>query len=120
MKSQCTTAHRQLSRNVRVSTKLAMRQLESGEKLTMTQADRIVLKFNGVRNLARAIDVDMTTVYKWTYPRNKQGTNGLVPSHAMLKILAAARREGVLLTADDLSPEPQVYDVMYKTWRPVK
>lgn len=97
---------------VRHTTKLAMRQLEAGDKPTLTQADRVILKFNGARILANAIDTDISTVYKWTYTKAKQGCDGLIPSHAMKRILLAARREGVLLTADDLSPEPSVVNAM--------
>jgi len=91
--------------NARQETKLAMQQLETGDKPRLTQAERVILKFNGARKLAKAIGCDMATVYKWTYPKAKQGCEGLIPSSAMRKVLAAARREGILLTNEDLSPE---------------
>lgn len=89
----------------RQSTKLAMKHLETGERPRLSQAERVILKFDGARKLARAIGSDMSTVYKWTYPKAKQGSDGLIPSSAMRKVLQAARREGILLTAEDLSPE---------------
>lgn len=69
-----------------------------------SQAERLIAKFGGYAQLAAAIDVDRTTVYKWTYPRVKGGTDGVVPSFALGKIRKAARFHGVLLTDDDLSP----------------
>lgn len=91
--------------NVRQETKIAMQQLETGEKPRLSQAERVILKFDGARKLAAAIGADMSTVYKWTYPKAKQGTDGMIPSSAMRKVLLAARREGILLTNEDLSPE---------------
>ena len=69
-----------------------------------SQAERIIAKFDGHANLAEAIGVDRTTVYKWTYPITSGGSDGIIPGPSLRKILKVARAHGVLLTDDDISP----------------
>ena len=72
----------------------------------MTQAESIISRFGGPRDLARAIGAAPSTVYKWTYPLGvNEGTGGMIPSRQHRAIHAAARREGILLTANDWYPD---------------
>jgi hypothetical protein len=91
---------------VKLETKAALDQLETGAKQKLSQAARVAIKFGGVTKLAKACDppYDPSTCFKWLYPKSKQGTGGLIPSHAMKRVREAARREGILLTADDFFP----------------
>lgn len=93
-----------LNRHVRQETNIAMHQLEHGERPKLTQAERVILKFDGARKLAKALNLDPSTVYKWTYPRSKKGCGGIIPSSVIEQVMVAARREGILLTAEDLLP----------------
>lgn len=68
------------------------------------QAQKIVNKFGGVPRLAAAIGKNRTTVNRWLYPKDRGGTNGLIPSQAWPEILAAAKREHIPLTPEDLAP----------------
>ena len=68
-----------------------------------TQADRVIKKFGGARRLAEMLECDASTIYKWTYPESKQGTGGHIPGHALRRIIALARPNGILLTDEDLS-----------------
>lgn len=84
----------------------------------MTQADSILARFGGPRRLVAALArlADTTgdeskrrnpaTVYKWTYPRDKGGTGGYIPSSAWEDVRQAARLEGILLKPEDWFPEP--------------
>lgn len=79
-----------------------------------TQAQRVIAKFGGARQLAQALSRlelgkrrDAANVYRWTYPKSKGGTGGLIPSSAMADVLEAARLDGVLLTAEDIDPRPR-------------
>jgi len=81
-----------------------LRQLMTGEKPRLTQAERVIAKFGGARKLAKALALDPSTVYKWTYPREKQGTGGVVPNNKIPALLAAARAEGILFTPAELWP----------------
>lgn len=79
-----------------------------------TQASRIITKFvgghpGGPVRLARLLTkhgypTNTATIYRWTYPKEKGGTGGLVPTAALNQLLYIARIEGVLITADDLNP----------------
>lgn len=77
------------------------------------QADRIIKKFGRPRDLAKALDLlaakenndairrNATTVYRWTYSRDRGGTGGIIPTSAMNDVKRAARLQGILLTAED-------------------
>ncbi len=69
------------------------------------QAEKIIAKFGNARRLAELIGVHPVNVYRWTYPRARGGTDGLIPTSSLAKILMAARTDGILLTIDDFSPE---------------
>lgn len=82
------------------------------DRLYSRQAERVINKFGGARNLYRAIlELGMVhefrspaTIYRWTYPRTKNGTGGFIPSSALPIIQLAARKQGILLTPEDLLP----------------
>ncbi|CAB4121016.1 hypothetical protein UFOVP7_14 [uncultured Caudovirales phage] len=69
------------------------------------QAEKIISKFGNARRLAELIGVHPVNVYRWTYPRARGGTDGLIPTSSLAKILLAARTDGILLTLDDFVPE---------------
>jgi len=77
-----------------------------------TQAQRIIDKFGSAYRLSAALKAigylrNPSTVYRWTYSREKGGTDGMVPTRALTYILRAARFEGVMLTPEDLDPRPR-------------
>jgi hypothetical protein len=77
------------------------------------QAARIIRKFGNAAKLARALDAlgdpakrrDQSAINRWTYPKAKGGTGGVIPSSALPDVLAAARVQGILVTAADLYGE---------------
>ena len=78
-----------------------------GQKLS--QAERVIAKFGGARALSAALASvstprDPSVVYKWTYPKERGGTDGRIPTNAWDNILKAARKYGIILTAEDLDP----------------
>lgn len=82
-----------------------------GKPLPQTQAQRVIAKFGGAYKLAQALNRlepekrrDPSNVFRWTYPRTKGGTGGMIPAGAMLDVLDAAKSEGILLTPDDFYP----------------
>lgn len=70
----------------------------------MNQAQAIVEKFGSVKKLADAIGVGVPAVYKWTYPKERNGTGGLIPADKQLDILEAAKRLNIELKAEDFFP----------------
>lgn len=74
------------------------------------QAKRIIDKFGGPREIIHALSLlddpekhrTLGTVYKWTWPRSRGGTNNRVPTAALDSIMEAARLVGVIITPEDL------------------
>jgi len=76
-----------------------------------TQAERIIDKFGGARELLRCLEETFpdirwhaSTIYRWTYPRASLGTGGIIPPQSLKYVLKASRHAGLLLTADDIAP----------------
>jgi len=75
------------------------------------QAWRVFDRFGGVMKTAKALKAlgpqharDRSTLYRWTYPREKNGTGGLIPASAMPSIMRAARLHGIVIRPDDIYP----------------
>jgi amino-acid N-acetyltransferase len=60
-------------------------------------AKLIIEKFGGINSLAAAINKNPATIYRWTYPKNKGGTNGLIPTASLSAIKDAAKRLNISL-----------------------
>ncbi len=78
-----------------------------------SQAERIINKFGGVPNLVKALETagrprHRQNIYRWTWPRERGGTGGVIPTSALEDVAEAARIEGVLLTPDDFDPRVKV------------
>jgi hypothetical protein len=81
-----------------------------------TQAERIYAKFGGVPKLHKALanleaaepvkwkkaTRAISAIYRWNLPKEHGGTGGMVPNSAVPAILAAAKLDGLVVTADDL------------------
>lgn len=77
------------------------------ESRPRTQAERVLAKFGGARRLSALLDhlgrsKDPASIYKWTYPKERGGTGGVIPTSAWKDLILAARMEGILLTSDDM------------------
>lgn len=70
----------------------------------VTQAQRVIAKFGGALKLAAAMDIDASCVYRWTYPKSRGGSGGVIPGKSIANVLRVARLHGVMLTAEDLDP----------------
>jgi len=78
-----------------------------------SQAQVLISKFGGARNLMRALKRigkarNASTVYRWTYPTAKGGTGGVIPAESLVDVLAAARMEGVFITPQELDPRGEM------------
>lgn len=70
----------------------------------MDPATSIIQKLGGVAKVSRATNTALTAPYRWQYPRDKGGTDGLIPQKHHPALLALAREEGIGLTANDFLP----------------
>jgi|DEB19_MinimDraft_3_1074340.scaffolds.fasta_scaffold353706_1 hypothetical protein len=68
------------------------------------QASRIIAKFGGARRLAYVCGMEPSRVYKWTYPKAKGGTGGIIPSACVSAVQVAAETAGIELKAEDWLP----------------
>lgn len=66
----------------------------------LNDAKYIIKRFGGIKALATAINKDPATIYRWTYPKEKGGTNGGIPNSAQAKITDAAKRLGISLNGN--------------------
>lgn len=92
----------------------------------MSQADRILAKFGGPTRLAyilRSIGIHsrgQSTIARWRYPKSKGGTGGRIPNQAWPLVFAAARAEGIVITAEDLDPRELAMDAKQQRAFPAK
>jgi hypothetical protein len=68
-------------------------------------SQRVINKCGGIRNTAYLIGVSVQSVYKWTIPRSRGGTNGLIPQKRQIELMVAARQHGIILTPEDFFPK---------------
>ena len=74
----------------------------------MSIADAVIRKCGGHAQVARWLGLSLAQIYRWTYPRERGGTGGLVPARRQGELLAKARAAGIDLTpADFFPPEPR-------------
>ena len=89
---------------------------EPGDKL-LSQAERLIFKFGSSYRLAKLVRAAtgrrMTDalVQKWTYPKSRGGTGGVIPTRAWPFIFEAAEYAGVVLEVSDFDPRPKKVDL---------
>lgn len=66
-----------------------------------TAAEQVIEKCGGVQNVAEWLGLDLSTVYRFTYPRERGGTGGVIPANHQAPLLQKARDNGVDLRPDD-------------------
>lgn len=71
---------------------------------TSSPADRVIKAFGGVRETARALSRNPSSVSRWRSSKEDGGTGGRVPGPIQGTVLEAAKSRGIALTADDLMP----------------
>lgn len=72
----------------------------------MEPASTIIGRFGGVTKVAELAGVTRVRVSNWKRPKSVGGTGGRVPQSHHVKLLAAAERLGIELTAADFLPPP--------------
>lgn len=55
----------------------------------------------GVRFICAALTVNKSCVYRWTYPRERGGSGGVIPGRHQSALLNAAHKSGIDLAAED-------------------
>lgn len=70
----------------------------------MEPAHTIIDLCGGFRAVAEMVGRDETRVRRWTYPKDRGGTDGLIPSECQRALMEAARWRGLPLTAEHFFP----------------
>lgn len=55
----------------------------------------------GIKLVSEITGADPTRVYRWMRPREKGGTDGIIPSKAQMKLFEHATRESIPLSPSD-------------------
>jgi hypothetical protein len=76
----------------------------------LNPANLIIERFGGIDTVVGITKASRTRVYRWTQPREKGGTGGLIPHPHASVLLQFAKDNGIAVTGDDflLMPAPQV------------
>jgi len=79
------------------------------QRTIVALADYVVdeLQWEGVEEHEVALPmhgVDVSRVYRWTYPKNRGGTGGLVPAKHQARLLQLAREAGRQIEPSDFFP----------------
>ncbi len=64
-------------------------------------AAHVIALCGGPEAVAAMVGIHPSNVHRWTYPKDKGGTDGRVPTRHHRKLLEAARAQGIPLTPDD-------------------
>lgn len=70
----------------------------------MTVADHVIEKCGGHKVVAEWLNLNISSVYRFTYPRSKGGTDGLIPAEHQTPLILKAREKGVDLKPEDFFP----------------
>lgn len=68
-------------------------------------AQNIIEKFGGPHKLAKLLKLHVSRVYRWTYPKSRGGTDGVIPSRHQLKILKIGRKNNIKVNPKDFFPK---------------
>ena len=78
------------------------------ENPAFNQAAKIIARFGGDLKMAAALGCHRVTIYRWTHGR-PYGSDGLIPGPSVERVLEAAQRCGIVLSAEDWLPERIAY-----------
>lgn len=70
----------------------------------MEPAKTVVYIMGGTKIVAQVAGVHTSQVSKWRWPKERGGTDGLIPMKNAILLLAEARRLGIKLTESDFFP----------------
>lgn len=75
--------------------------------MRLDPAHGIIMKCGGYARVAGITGKSLTRVYRWTYPKNRGGTGGVIPTNSARRLLEWAQREGIALAAADFLAAPR-------------
>lgn len=73
------------------------------ENNSIKPAEYVIQSFGSGAEVARVLGVDKSTVSRWKLPREKKGTNGIIPHKYWGALISEASSRSIPLTVVDLS-----------------
>lgn len=73
----------------------------------MEPASKIIALLGGPNKVAEIAGVHRTRVSNWKRAKEDGGTGGTIPFKHVPALIAAGRKNGVKLSADDFLPQPE-------------
>lgn len=73
----------------------------------MEPAKTVIAKLGGPDIVARLTGRDVSRVYRWMYPRDRGGTDGIIPHAEARKLLDHSRVNGIDLGPADFFATPE-------------
>lgn len=67
----------------------------------MEPAASIITKCGGPKAVAEMLKVDVSRVWRWTYPKDRGGSDGRIPGKHHANLLALAQERGIDLQPKD-------------------
>ena len=64
-------------------------------------ASQVIEKCGGPQAVAEILGVDVSRVHRWTYPKERGGSDGIIPTRHQQRLLDEARKRGIELEPDD-------------------
>lgn len=64
-------------------------------------AENVISKCGGHRVVAEMLGIHLSRVYRFTHPKERGGTGGIIPSRHQSTLLTEARRRGIDLSPSD-------------------
>jgi len=78
--------------------------------MTHEVATRVIRKLGGPRNVANMLGMTTQAIYKWTWPVERGGTGGFIPTRRQIELMVAAKQRGIELKKDDFFPRDPIDD----------
>ena len=72
----------------------------------MNAAENVISKCGGIKKVREWLGVNLSTVYRFTYPRERSGTDGIIPAHHQVVLLRKAQEHGIDLGPADFFVAP--------------
>lgn len=69
-------------------------------------ARTVIEKIGGADAVAKVTGRNVSRVYRWMYPRERGGTDGVIPHLEARKLLDHAAANGIALSPNDFFPTP--------------
>lgn len=71
---------------------------------TLEPAATIIDRFGGPDVVQEITGASRTRVYRWTQPKAKGGTDGIIPFPQAVKLISHAKKHGLAINADSFLP----------------